>query len=317
MDEQPHKHLPIIDKPMREPELLIKKQLPQFDMPIDFLVYDDIRADLLKFYASFPCKIYACVICYVARGSIKATVNLWEYQVKQNDYVVLMPGSFIQIKEVSDDVQVCFAGYSSQFLDKVNFWKIISPLMVNVFKKPIFSLTEDLGQIYHEFLDLGQIYHEFFSLMTKCSVFDNVFNSSDIAQSALTFMISTLHNAIAQGLVEIDNKPTTREQTIVSEFLQLAFENYHEEHKISFYAHEANLTLSHFCNVIRKTTGYTPQEIIMSMIIMDAQTQLKGTSTTVSRIAASLGFNTPTTFNRYFRKYTGMTPQEYRCSNTK
>ena len=28
-------------------------------------------------------------------------------------------------------------------------------------------------------------------------------------------------------------------------------------------------------------------------------------------------FNTPTTFNRYFRKYTGMTPQEYRCSNTK
>ncbi|MBO6249822.1 MAG: AraC family transcriptional regulator [Muribaculaceae bacterium] len=307
MDEQPHKHLPIIDKPMREPELLIKKQLPQFDMPIDFLVYDDIRADLLKFYASFPCKIYACVICYVARGTIKATVNLWDYEVKQNDYVVLMPGSFIQIKEVSDDVKVCFAGYSSKFLDKVNFWKIISPLMVNVFKKPIFSLSDDLGQIYHEF----------FSLMTKGSVFDNVFNSNDIAQSALIFMISTLHNAIEQGLVVIDNKPTTREQTIVSEFLQLAFENYHDEHKISFYAHEANLTLSHFCNVIRKTTGFTPQEIIMSMIIMDAQTQLKGTGTTVSRIAASLGFNTPTTFNRYFRKYTGMTPQEYRSSNTK
>ena len=101
---------------------------------------------------------------------------------------------------------------------------------------------------------------------------------------------------------------------MLSEFLQLAFENYREEHKISFYAHEVNLTLSHFCNVISKTTGMTPQEIIMNMIIMDAKTQLKGTQAPVSKIALSLGFPTPTTFTRYFRTYTGMTPQEYRNS---
>ena len=58
----------------------------------------------------------------------------------------------------------------------------------------------------------------------------------------------------------------------------------------------------------------TPQEIIMNMIIMDAKTQLKGTPTPVSKIALSLGFPTPTTFTRYFRTYTGMTPQEYRNS---
>ena len=54
--------------------------------------------------------------------------------------------------------------------------------------------------------------------------------------------------------------------------------------------------------------------LIMNLIIMDAKTQLKRTSHTAARISASLNFSTPTSFNRYFRKYTGMTPQEYRKS---
>ena len=58
----------------------------------------------------------------------------------------------------------------------------------------------------------------------------------------------------------------------------------------------------------------TPQEIIMNMIIKDAKTQLKATKMPIADIATSLGFPTPTTFTRYFRTYTGITPQEYRNS---
>ena len=76
--------------------------------------------------------------------------------------------------------------------------------------------------------------------------------------------------------------------------MQLALENYRTEHKISFYAHEASLTLSHFCNVISKTTGMTAQHIIMNLIIMDAKNQLKSTDLPVKEIAQTLGF-TPTT----------------------
>ncbi len=40
-----------------DPNLKIAEgeNLPQFDLPVDYIVYDNIRADLLKFYASFPC----------------------------------------------------------------------------------------------------------------------------------------------------------------------------------------------------------------------------------------------------------------------
>ena len=45
---------------------------------------------------------------------------------------------------------------------------------------------------------------------------------------------------------------------------------------------------------------------------MDAKSQLKDSDAQVKEIAKSLGFKTPTTFNRYFKTYTGITPQEYR-----
>ena len=134
-----------------------------------------------------------------------------------------------------------------------------------------------------------------------------------IAQSALVVAIDMLSNAITHNLVKGTSvKNSSRDQAIVGEFMQLALENYRIEHKISFYAHEASLTLSHFCNVISKTTGMTAQHIIMNLIIMDAKNQLRNSDAPVQEIAKILGFSSPTTFNRYFKTYTGFTPQEDR-----
>lgn len=279
---------------------------PLFDLPVDFIVYDDISAALLKFYANFPCKIEACIIAYVAKGEAVATINLWDYTIKENDLVVIIPGTFIQIKEVSEDIKIGVVGFSASFIKNMNFWRMMSPVMMQVLNKPVFSTKPEVGDIYG-----GAI-----SLLTKASMVGEQLIAPEMASSLMEIFLTALNSTIKTVVspdVE-DKKHSSRERTILAEFMQLAFENYREEHKISFYAREVNLTLSHFCNVISKTSGMTPQEVIMSLIIMDAKTQLKGSKATVTSIAASLGFPTATTFNRYFRTYTGMTPQEYRNS---
>ncbi|MFI3240764.1 MAG: helix-turn-helix transcriptional regulator [Bacteroidales bacterium] len=279
-------------------------KLPQFDLPIDFIVSDQINAQLLRFYGEFPCKIDACIIAYCIKGSLKASVNLWEYTIKTGDLVVLIPGSFIQIYEVSDDIQVSFVGYSSSFLKEVNFWKLASNMLIPIYKSPVITPT----------VELSEIYKSLFELLTKSSYVSTSLLSKNIIRSVLSIFIDSIDQAFEQKLVEQANTPTTREQKILSEFLQLAFENYRYEHKVGFYAQNANLTLSHFCNVISKATNMTPQEILMNMIILDAKALLKGTDYTVNKISQTLGFTTQTTFNRYFRTYTNMTPQEYRNS---
>lgn len=281
------------------------KKLPQFDLPVDFIVYDGIDASLLNFYTQFPCKIEACIFAYIQKGAIRARINLWQHDITQNDIVIVIPGTFIQVEKASPDTKICFAGFSSTYLKSINFWKTISPLMLPLFKEPILKLSPEIGSLYGDAI----------SLLTRASSMQDVTLTPHFIGSIMNLFIDSLAETYNKT-VGVQSKPrTSHDHAILSEFLQLAFENYRDEHKISFYAHEANLTLSHFCNVISKATSMTPQEIIMHMIIMDAKTQLKGTDLSVNKIAVSLGFPTPTTFNRYFRTYTNMTPQEYRNSN--
>lgn len=279
------------------------KQQPPFEVSSDFVVHDNIKHDLLGYYSRFPFKIESCCLCYVVKGKLKVSINLGEHDVVAGDFVIILPGSFLQVKQVSHDTLISFEGYSSTFLKKINFWRIISPIMQYVVKQPVLSLNEQMGNFYRES----------FSIMTKAANFGPEFMTDSIAQSALVVAIDMLAGALKTNMVKGEIvKHTSRDHAIVGEFMQLAIENYRSEHKISFYAHEASLTLSHFCNVISKTTGMTAQQIIMNLIIMDAKTQLKGSDAAVADIAYSLGFSTPTTFNRYFKTYTGMTPQEYR-----
>ena len=283
----------------------LSRMQPPLEVSADFVVQESIGRDLMGYYGRFPCKIDACCLCYVVQGRLKATINLGEFDIVANDFIVLLPGGFLQVNEVSDDTVISLEGYSSSFLKKVNFWKIISPIMQYVFRSPVFSLNEEMGNFYRES----------FSIMTKAASFGRSFMTHSIAESALVVAIDMLAGAISHDMVKgATLKNSSRDQTIVGEFMQLALENYRTEHKISFYAHEASLTLSHFCNVISKTTGMTAQQIIMNLIIMDAKTQLINTDLAVSEIALTLGFTAPTTFNRYFKTYTGMTPQEYRNS---
>ena len=125
-------------------ELLTKEgkaeKLPMFDLPVDFLVYDNVNIDILNNYTQFPCRIQACVFAYLNQGSVKSTINLWDYNVKTSDFAVVLPGTFIQIRDVSPDTRISFIGFSSKFMQSINFMKSMSKLMMPLFRNPVLTL---------------------------------------------------------------------------------------------------------------------------------------------------------------------------------
>ena len=101
--------------------MIIDNALPKFDLPVDFVTDDSITGDILNQYGRFPCHIKAGVFVLCTRGTVRATINLSEYTITHNDFVTVLPGSFIQIHEVSSDTRVCFAGFSSEFISRVSY----------------------------------------------------------------------------------------------------------------------------------------------------------------------------------------------------
>lgn len=86
--------------------MIINDSFPKFDLPIDFIADDSITGDILNYYGNFPCKIKAGVFVLCTEGMVKATINLLEVVIRKNDFVIVLPNSFIQIHEVSSDTRI-------------------------------------------------------------------------------------------------------------------------------------------------------------------------------------------------------------------
>ena len=81
---------------------------------------------------------------------------------------------------------------------------------------------------------------------------------------------------------------------------------------VKMFAEKCFLSPNYFGDLVKKETGRTPQEYTQNKIIALAKEELLGTTKTVNEISYGLGFQYSQHFNRYFKRSTGMTPNEYR-----
>lgn len=77
-------------------------------------------------------------------------------------------------------------------------------------------------------------------------------------------------------------------------------------------AHEAGVSLGHFCRVFKTQTGLTAGAYFQRRRIQRACHRLLTTPATATEIAHQLGFADSPHFNRAFKQTTGLTPRAYR-----
>jgi transcriptional regulator, AraC family len=281
--------------------MIIDDALPKFDLPVDFVTDDSITGDILNQYGRFPCHIKAGVFVLCTRGTVRATINLSEYTITHNDFVTVLPGSFIQIHEVSSDTRVCFAGFSSEFISRVSYVETYLDFLPMILDNPIMTLQEEVAQLYRNA----------FSLLIRAYSLPNTLDNKEILMSIFTIFFQGV-GELYKRCKPTTNEPIKREHELYRQFIQLLMTHYTQEHEVSFYAKKCGVTPAHFSGAIRKASGHSPLAIITGIIIMNAKVQLKSTRLPVKEIAFSLGFNNLSFFNKYFRKHVEMTPQEYR-----
>ena len=79
---------------------------------------------------------------------------------------------------------------------------------------------------------------------------------------------------------------------------------------------KSGLSRRSFFRYWKKYHQETPHEFMRNCILSDAEQMLKGTSLSVGEISSRLGFQNPSHFFVLFKKYTGMSPLQYRLRNT-
>ncbi|MCY0970473.1 helix-turn-helix domain-containing protein [Chryseobacterium wangxinyae] len=80
------------------------------------------------------------------------------------------------------------------------------------------------------------------------------------------------------------------------------------------YAQYLNVHINYLNRTVKEVTGKSTTTHITERIITEAKALLQHTEWSISEIAYALGFEYPTYFNNFFKKFTGTTPTSYRIS---
>lgn len=280
----------------------MKSEKVTFEFIGDFAVSDCVTKESLSRYGSLPYKVKSGLFLLCVRGSVRMSINLTSYTIQTNDFVTLVPNTFIQFDRISDDALFYLAGFSAAFMNDVHFIKSTMNVLPMITDRPVIHLDDAIAQLYMD----G------YNLLVRASRFSahGAVNKNLVIAYMTIFMQSTAE--LYKRDLRWDDDTHTRKYEIYRRFVQLVVENYTKQHSVTFYAEQMSLSLPHFCTTIKKAIGLTPLEIISSILIMDAKAQLRETTLSVKEIAYSLGFTNLSFFNKYFRQHTNMTPREYR-----
>lgn len=277
------------------------KELPKIDLPQEWLVGTGISKELLALYTDFPCQIKSEIFVLCVGGEVEASINLNRIHVQPNDFVTIQPGSIIQIHRVEGDLELYIGGFSSKYMDQAQMDSSNLSSLYITLGHPVLSLSPEAAQIMKDY----------FKLLIRLQEYSG--------EHALKAFSPYLFNDVHAGILALYSKNVeenpheqSRSESICKSFTQLVMQNYKTQRNVSWYAQKIGITHTHLCTTVKQATGSTCLEIISRMVIMDAKAQLKSTQLTIQEISDSLNFANMSFFGKYFKRYVGMSPLEYR-----
>jgi len=113
------------------------------------------------------------------------------------------------------------------------------------------------------------------------------------------------------GKTQPDEKES-RNDEILRIFVHLVIEHFKEQHEVAYYADKMHMTPDHLARSVSAASGKSPLQWIGRALITEAMTLLRKPDATVKQVADELNFGDQSSFGKFFRKHTGMTPMKYK-----
>ena len=126
----------------------------------------------------------------------------------------------------------------------------------------------------------------------------------DMMQTTLNFCLK-LNHIIREKVADINSDVIHRVKGIIKE-------TYMENISIQSIAEQIYLSPNYMCAIFKQETGQTINQYITHIRIEAAKTLLEQSMVRLSDIGYFVGYSEPSYFSKIFKKYTALTPKEYR-----
>lgn len=144
-----------------------------------------------------------------------------------------------------------------------------------------------------------------------------------LLEGELTKEIDTFQAIITQNYLRIilleserQLKTTTCEFTqsnIIRDFYNLLELHFKSNRNTNFYCELLGVSEKALSKQLKVTIGNTPKVSIDARVVLEAKRLLSYSPLSIKEIGYELGFEEPTNFNKYFKKHTNQTPNDFRA----
>lgn len=245
----------------------------------------------------------AILIC--RKGKATVNINYKEWHLHEGAVITVFPNDVVELKVKSEaslfDVEML--KYNASLLREASL-----QLEQTVYS----SLREDRCR-----QDTPVVTNIIDSMFALLKVYFNQSECTCISQLVLLLLKAFFvgfHEYLQRNL---QNRPddevkSYRVRELFNRFMMLMERDYKLSRDVNYYADLMHITSKYLTNIVRQVAGHTPKTIIDQYVILQLKMQLQRSSQSIKEIAWEYHFTDVSFFCRYFKKHTGLTPQQMR-----
>jgi AraC-like DNA-binding protein len=217
------------------------------------------------------------IIIFTSPGQVRR----WEIEQQVKGYTLFFEKDFLHLF-FSDELFL----YRFQY-----FHQYTHPAEIKIDEAPFRKCLHLVQEIEHEF---GQIQND----------------SNHVIRSILYQLLIILNRYYA-GVYNV--QPDTYVHADFYRFRSLLEKKFLEDQTVEAYTRMLNISPGFLNKICRQFSGLSAQQMIHHKLVSEIKKQLHQNKS-AKEISYELGFSDPSNFNRFFKKITHITPQQYRKS---
>lgn len=104
-----------------------------------------------------------------------------------------------------------------------------------------------------------------------------------------------------------------RRKELFVRFARLSSRLVSDNHGVAYYAQQLCISPQYLARIVKEFTQMTVYQFLQKNTIGEAIRLLRDTNKTILQISEQLNFADQSTFTKYFKRYTGLSPSQYRA----
>ncbi len=261
--------------------------------------------------ASDPFRFSGMMIVLCRQGNMSLDIDMNNYRITPNSILMSRPDCIIQPRSFDGgEADIYVFLLSVPFLRDINFdlnaiHSHSSHFLSQQEKRAVFSLTQDESDLLCSYLDL------FYSCMKNN---DDSIYSKNVFRNLVASMFYQMFQWRAKYYSPEEDRPRSRKVNYVHDFLELVGKYHKQERAVGFYADKMFISPKYLSLIVKEVTKRSAAAWIDEFVILEAKNLLRFSGKNIQQISYELNFTNQSSFGKYFKHLTGMSPSEFQKS---